>query len=131
VKAERLPLVHDPPGPIHMLFHQDVGSPDRLVNLIQSTLIGNREVLAQAAGRLEAQDAVQLPVGRTGTMQIRGLRGTYRKTPVVDRQIAFQKLIRRLQRGNVREPHLLDHPILKGIKEPLHPPLRLGGVGRD
>ena len=87
--------------------------------------------LAQTAGRLEAQDAVQLSVGRTGTMQIRGLRGPYRKTPVVDRQIAFQELIRRLQRGNVREPHLLDHPILKGIKEPLHSPLRLGGVGRD
>ena len=50
VKAEHLPLVHDPHGPIHMLFHQDVGSPDRLVNLIQSTLIGNREVLSANSG---------------------------------------------------------------------------------
>ena len=50
---------------------------------------------------------------------------------IVDRQIARQELIRRVQRRDVGEPHLLGHPILKGFKEPLHPPLGLGGVGRD
>ena len=64
-------------------------------------------------------------------MQIGDLGGLHGEALIVDRQIALQKLIRRLQRGDVREPHLLDHPILKGLKEPLHPPLRLRRVGRD
>ena len=46
VKAERPTLVRDSHGPIHVRFHQHVGGPDRLVNLIESTLIRNREVLA-------------------------------------------------------------------------------------
>jgi hypothetical protein len=64
-------------------------------------------------------------------MQIRSLRRLNGEAAIVDRQIARQELIRRIQRGDVREPHLLDHPILKGFKEPLHPPLGLAGVGRD
>jgi hypothetical protein len=77
-------------------------------------------------GRLQASDAVQLPVRGTGAMQIRGLCWRHRNAQVVERQIAIQELIRRVERGDVREPHLLDPPILKGVKEPLHPPLGLG-----
>jgi hypothetical protein len=51
--------------------------------------------MAQASGRLEAQDAVQLLVCRTGVMQIRSLRRLNGEAPIVDRQIARQELIRR------------------------------------
>ena len=64
-------------------------------------------------------------------MQIGGLGWLNGEALIVDRPIALQELICRLQRGNVREPHLLDHPILKGLKEPLHSPLGLRRVGRD
>ncbi len=104
---------------------------DRVVNLIEAPLVRDGEILAQAAGCLDAQAPVQLAARGTGAMQIGGLGWLNGKALIVDRQIARQKLIRRLERGDVCEPHLLDHPILKGLKEPLHPPLRLWGVGRD
>jgi hypothetical protein len=105
--------------------------PDITPHLIELPVMGSRPVTAQASGRLKAQDAVQLLVCRTGVMLIRSLRRLNGKAPIVDRQIARQELIRRIQRGDIREPHLLDHPILNGVKEPLHPSLGLGGVGRD
>jgi hypothetical protein len=64
-------------------------------------------------------------------MEIGRLRRRDGKVPVVDRQIVLQKLIRRLQRRNLCQPQLLDQSILDGLREPLHPTLRLGGVGRD
>ena len=131
MKAKRPTLVRDPHRSIHVLLHQHVGAQDRLMNLIESPLVRNSEVLAQAASRLQAQIAVQFPGYRTGSMQIRGLRGLNGEAPIVDRHIALQELIRRVERGDVREPHLLNHPILKGVKQPLHPPLGLGRVGWD
>lgn len=50
-------------------------------------------------------------------MQIRGLRGLNGEAPIVDRQIALQELIRRVEHGEVREPHLFNHPILKDVKQ--------------
>ncbi len=41
-------------------------------------------------------------------MQIGDLGWLNGEPPVVDRQIAIQELIRRVQRGDVREPHLLS-----------------------
>ena len=58
MKGERPTLVRDPHGPIHALFHQHMRGPDRLVNLVP--LIRNREVLAEAPYRLEAEYAVPL-----------------------------------------------------------------------
>ena len=112
VKVERATLVRDPHRPIHALFHQHMGGPDRSVNLIESPLVRDGEVLAQAAGRLQAQDAVQLPVRGAGSMQIRGLRGRHRKAPVVDRQIALQEPIRLLQGRDSCQPQLFDQSIL-------------------
>ena len=131
VHADRPTLVGNPQGSIHMLFHQHVGGPDRLVDLIEPALVRDGKILAQAAGCLEAQDAVQLPVCRTGAMQIRRLRGLNGEAPVVDRQIAVQKPIRRLQGRDPCQAQLLDPSILNGLIEPLHPSLRLRGVGRD
>jgi hypothetical protein len=51
-------------------------------------------------------------------MQIGDLGWLNGEALIADLQIALQKLIRRVQRGDVREPHLLDHPILKGLKAP-------------
>ncbi|NOS82283.1 MAG: hypothetical protein E8D46_01080 [Nitrospira sp.] len=56
--------------------------------------------------RVKAQDAVQLPVRRTGAMQIGDLGLLNGEPPVVDRQIVIQELIRCVQRGDIREPHL-------------------------
>ena len=131
MNAERQTLMRDPHGPIHERFHQHMGSPDRLVNLIGSPLIRIGEVLAQAAGRLTAQDAVQLPVCRTGAMPISGLCRRHRNAPGVDRQIALQKPIRRLQSRAPCQPPLLDQSILHRLEQPLHPPLRLRGMDRD
>jgi hypothetical protein len=41
-------------------------------------------------------------------MQIGNLGWMNGEPPVVDRQIAIQELIRRVQLGDVREPHLLS-----------------------
>ena len=108
MKAECPALVRDPHRPIHVLFHQHLGGPNRLMNLIEAPLMRDGKILAQTAGRLEAQDAVQLSVCRTEAMQIGGLRGLNGEASVVDRQIALQKPIRSLQRGDLREPQLLD-----------------------
>ena len=70
MKAERPTLVRDPHRPIYPFFHQHMEGPDRVVNLIESPLMRDGEVLPQAPGRLKAQDAVQLPVRGTGSMQI-------------------------------------------------------------
>ena len=58
-------------------------------------------------------------------MQIGGPGWLNGEVPIVDRPIALQKLICRVQRRDVREPHLLDHPILKSFNEPLHLPFRI------
>ena len=108
-------MVRHPHRPIHPFFDHDVGRPDIGPHLIEVPVVGHRPVTAQAPGRLEAQDAVQLAARRTGAMQIGGLRWLNGEAPIVDRQIALQELIRRVQRGDVREPQLLDHPILKGV----------------
>ena len=39
VKAERPALVRDAHGPIHVLFQQHMGGPDRRMNLIESSLM--------------------------------------------------------------------------------------------
>ncbi len=46
MKAELPTLVRDSQGPIHLLIHQHVGGPNRLVNLTGSALIRKREVFA-------------------------------------------------------------------------------------
>ena len=72
---ERPTIAGHPPCPIHSVFDDDVGRPDVIPYLIELPVMGYRPVMAQASGRLEAQDAVQLLVCRTGAMQIRGLHG--------------------------------------------------------
>jgi len=121
----------DPHRPTHPLFDHDVGRSDIGSHRIELPVVRHRPVAAQAPCGLNAQAPVQLAARRTGPMQISGLRRRNGEALIVDRQIARQELIRRVQRGDAREPHLLDHPILKGLKEPLHPPLGLGGVGRE
>ena len=59
-------------------------------------------------------------------MQIGCLGWLNGETPIVDWQRALQELIRCIQRGNVHEPHPLDHSILNGLKEPLDPPFACG-----
>ena len=61
MEAERPALVRDPHRPVHVLFHQHVGGSDRIMNLIESPLMRNGEILAQASGRLEAKDTVLRP----------------------------------------------------------------------
>ena len=131
MKAERPALVRDPHHPVPMLFHLHTWGSDRRMNLIESSLLRKGKTLAQAAGRLEAQCAVQLPVHRTWAIQIDDLGWLNGEVLILDRQIALQKLIRRVQRGDVREPHLLDRLTLKGVKEQFYPPLRLGRRGPE
>lgn len=65
--------------PIQPLFYLHVGSSDGVVNLIELSLVGDREVVAQAAGRLEAADGRQLPAVWRRPMQIGGLRRLHPK----------------------------------------------------
>ena len=51
-------------------------------------------------------------------MQISDLGWLNGEALIADRQKALQELICRVQRGDVREQYLLDHPILKGLKAP-------------
>lgn len=92
---ERPTVVGHPHRPIHSVFYDDMGRPDIAPHLIELPMVGHRPVTAQASGRLEAQDAVQLLVCRTGVMQIRSLRRLNGEAPIVDRQIARQELVRR------------------------------------
>jgi hypothetical protein len=124
-------IVGHPHRSIHPFFDEDVRRPDIGPHLIELPVVGHRPVTAQTSGRFNAQAPIQLASRRTRPMQISGLRRRNREPLIVDRQIALQKLICRVQRGDVREPHLLDQPILEGFKEPLHPPLGLGRVGGD
>ncbi|MBI4000639.1 MAG: hypothetical protein HY348_02510 [Nitrospira defluvii] len=79
-----------------------MGRPNSGPHLIAVPVVGHRPVTAQALGRLEAQDTVQIPARRLRPMQI-GERGWLNgEAPIVDRQIAIQELIRRVQRGDVR-----------------------------
>jgi hypothetical protein len=124
VKVERPTLVRDPQGPLYALFHQHMGRPHIGPHLIEVPVVRHRPITAQASSGFDAQALVEIAARRTGAMQIGGLGRRNGEAPIVARQIARQELIRRRQRGNVREPQLLDHPILKGFKEPLHP----GGI---
>jgi hypothetical protein len=90
--------------------------PDRLVILIKSPLIRNRDVFAQAPSRLEAEHTGQLPVCRTGAMQLRGLRRLNGEAPIVERQLRLQKPICGLQRRDLCQPQILDQSILDGLK---------------
>ena len=124
-------VVRAPHRPIHPLFDHDVGRSDIGSHLIERSVVRPRPVLAQAAGRLEAQAAVQLPVCRTGAMQIGGLGWLDRTALVVERQPLLQEAIRGLDRGDARSAQLFHQAILQWLEQPLHPPLRLRRVGRD
>ena len=112
MNAERPTLVRDPQDPIDPFFHKRVRCLDHVVNLIEAPLVYDRAVPPQAAECLEAQNAVQLSLCRTGPRQIRCLRWLNSEAPVLDRQIARQELIRRVQRGDIHEPLVacLRHP---------------------
>lgn len=86
------------------------------MNLIELSLVGDREVVAQAAGRLEAEDGRQLSAVWRRPMQIGDLRRPHREAAVVDRQIALQESVRRLEARNPCEAQLLDQSILKRLK---------------
>ena len=108
MKVERATVVGHPHRPIHPFLHLHMGRPDVGLYLIEVPVVRHRPVTAQTSGRLKAQDAVQLPVRRTGAMQIGDLGWLNGEALVADRQIAVQELIRRIQRGDVLEPHLLS-----------------------
>ena len=119
VIVEGAAVVGDPHRPIHALFHQHMGGPDMVVNLVERPLMRDGEVLSQASCRLETQDAIQIPSRETRPMQIDGLRRRDREALVVLWQIGVQELIRFVDRRYPGQPHLLDHPILEGVKQPL------------
>jgi hypothetical protein len=96
-------VVRDPPRPIDPFFHLHLGRPDVVADLIELPMVGY--------GPIAVQDARDRADG--------------------DRQIVLQKLIRRLQRRDLCQPQLLDQSIPDGLKEPLHPTLRLWRVSRD
>ena len=112
MNVERSTVVGHPHRPIHPFLHLHMGRPDVGLYLIAVPVVRHRPVPAQAPGRLEAQAPVQFAARRTGPMQIRGLD---REAPGVDRQIAVQKPIRRLQGRDPCQPQLLDQSILDGL----------------
>ena len=121
----------DPHRPIHPVFDYDVGRPDIGPHLIEAPVVGHRPVTAQAPCGLDTQDTVQTPARWLQPMQIGGLGRLDREAPIVDRQPRLQEPIRGLDRGNARQSQLFHEAILHRLEQPLHPPLRLRGVGRD
>ncbi|TKB33631.1 MAG: hypothetical protein E8D51_05240 [Nitrospira sp.] len=87
MKSERPALVRDPHRPIDPFFHQYMRGSDRVVNLIEAPLVRDGEILAQAAGCLEAQAPVQIAARKARTVQIGGLDRLDREASIVDRQI--------------------------------------------
>ncbi len=77
-----------------------MGGPDRVENLIEAPLMRNGEVLPQAAGRLEAEDTIQITARQPRPMQIGGLGRLDREAPIADRQPRLHELIRGLDRGD-------------------------------
>ena len=65
------------------------------------------EIVAQAAGRLEAEDGLQLQAIRCRPTQIGGLRRRHGKAPVIDGQILLQEPIRLVQGRDPGQPRLL------------------------
>ena len=115
MKVKRATVVGHLHRPIHPFLHLHLGRPDVGLNLIEVPVVRHRPVRAQTSGRLKAQDAVQISVRRTGAMQIGDLGLLNGEPPVVDRQIVIQELIRRVQRGDVRETHLLSVCGVRGM----------------
>ena len=130
MKVERSTVVGHPHRPIHPFLHLHMGRQDIGLDLIAVPVVRHRPVTAQAPCGLDAQAPVQLAARRTGPMQISGLGRRDREAPVVDRQRAVQKPIRRLQGGDPGQPQLLDPSILDGLEELLHPPLGRRRVGQ-
>jgi hypothetical protein len=123
-------VVGDPHRSIDPFFHLHLGRLDVVADLIKLPVVGYGPIAAQDARGFEAETPVQVAARGTGPMEIGRLRRRDGKAPVVDRQIVLQKLIRRLQRRDLCQPQLLDQSILDGLKEPLHPTLRLRRVSR-
>src|SRR5512139_717149 len=119
VKAERPALVCEPQRSIPSFFHLHVGSPNRVVNLIELSLIQDRQVVAHAAGRLEAQTLLKYTACRLRSMQVSGVCRRHGKSLVRARQIPLQKSIGLRESCVPRSPQLLDYAILEGLKEPL------------
>ncbi len=115
MKVERATVVGHPHRPIHPFLHLHMGRPYVGLYLIEVPVVRHRPVTAQTSDRLKAQDAVQIPVRRTGAMQIGDLGWLNGEALIADRQTAIQELIRRVQRGDVREPHLLSDCGVRGM----------------
>ena len=64
-------VVRDPHRPIHPLFDHDVGRSDIGSHLIELPVVRHRPVTAQAPGRLDAEDTVQIPARPLRSMQDR------------------------------------------------------------
>lgn len=97
MKVERPSLMREPHYPAEPLFHQDVPSPNRVVNLIELPRMRDGEVLPQTAGGLEAQTSGQVSDRWLGPMQIGRLGGRHHKAPVIVRQILLQEAVGRLK----------------------------------
>ena len=82
--------------------------------------MGNRKVITECPFCLNAEDPVKVqPLGHR-SMEVFCLSCLFAKAPVIDRQILSQKLIGLSDAAYTPESHLLDQPVLKGIKEPLN-----------
>jgi hypothetical protein len=112
VIAQWAAVVRDPHRPLHPFFDHDVGRPDIGPHLIAVSVVGPRPGTTHAPCGCEAQAPVEIAARRTGAMQIGGPGWLNGEAPMVDRQIALQKRIGRVRRRDIREPQLLEHPIL-------------------
>ena len=92
---------------IDPFFYDHLCRPHGSLDLIEGSVVGDGPIAPQDARRLAAQDAIQFAASRPRSMQISGLGRPHGEAPIVDRQIAFQERIRRIQRGDLREPQLL------------------------
>jgi hypothetical protein len=109
-------VVGDPHRSIDPFFHLHLGRPDVVADLIELPVVGYGPIAAQDARGFEAETPVQVAARGTVPMEIGRLRRRDGNTPVVDRQITLQKLIRRLQHRDRCQRQLLDQSILDGLK---------------
>ena len=129
--GEAVTLMRDAQRPIDPFFYDHLCRPHVGLDLIEVPVVGDSPIAPQDSLRLDAQDASQFAAHQPRSMQIGCLGRRHGEAPIVDRQIVLQERIGRVQRGDLREPQLLDHSIVKGLPEPLDSPRGLQGMGRD
>ena len=110
------------------LLDHDLLRPDSVLYLIELPLILDRVVILEGPFYLDAEDGIELDAFDRA-VEVLFLLRCHTEAPVVDRQIGREEPICLRYRAHTLKPHLLDHPVLEGLEQPLDPSLGLKESG--